>query len=70
MPFETLTAPMEVMAKVRYRHTPQPATVYPLEDGAAKVVFAQPQRAITTGQAIVLYQGDMVIGGGTITNVE
>jgi len=69
MPFDRLEKPMEVLAKVRYRHTPQPATVYPVEDGTAKVVFQQPQRAITTGQAVVLYQGDMVIGGGTITKV-
>ena len=69
MPFETLTAPMRVYAKVRYRHTPQPATVYPEENGFARVEFDEPQRAITTGQAVVLYDGDTVIGGGTITEV-
>ena len=69
MPFETLTAPMKIFAKVRYRHTPQPATVYPEEDGYCRVEFDQPQRAITTGQAVVLYDGDIVIGGGTITEV-
>lgn len=69
-PFEHLTEPINVTAKARYRHTPQPATVYPMEDGKAKVVFDTPQRAITPGQAVVLYHGDMVIGGGTIIEVK
>ena len=68
-PFRELAEPIRVSAKVRYRHNPQPATVYPEENGFAKVVFDQPQRAITTGQAVVLYQGDLVVGGGTITEV-
>ena len=68
-PFPELTEPIRVTAKVRYRHNPQPATVYPEENGFVKVVFDQPQRAITTGQAVVLYQDDLVIGGGTITEV-
>ena len=66
-PFPALTEPMQVMAKARSRHIPQPAIVYPEENGQAKVVFEQPQRAITPGQTVVLYQGDMVVGGGTIT---
>ena len=66
-PFPALTTPMQVMAKARSRHIPQPATVYPLENGQAKVVFDTPQRAVTPGQTVVLYQGDMVVGGGTIT---
>ena len=68
-PFETLTQPMRVMAKARYRHIPQPATVYPAEDGSANVVFDEPQRAITPGQTVALYEGDMVVGGGIITKV-
>ena len=67
--FETLTAPLRCMAKARSRMVEQPATVYPLEDGRAKVVFDQPQRALTTGQAVVLYRDDAVLGGGTITQV-
>ena len=63
---DTLTEPLRCKARVRYRHTEQPATVYPEENGFARVVFQQPQRAITPGQAVVLYCGDMVIGGGTI----
>jgi len=68
LPFPALTEPMQVMAKARYRHIPQPATVYPEENGCARVVFDAPQRAITPGQAVVLYQDDMVIGSGTITD--
>ena len=66
-PFPALTEPMQVTAKARSRHVPQPATVYPGEDGYARVVFDTPQRAVTPGQTVVLYQGDMVVGGGTIT---
>lgn len=69
IPFSTLKEPMRVLAKVRYRHTPQPATVYPEENGTARVEFDQPQRAITPGQAVVLYDNDMVIGSGIITDV-
>ena len=67
LPFPALTEPLRVMAKARYRHIPQPATVYPAEDGNATVVFDEPQRAITPGQTVVLYDGDMVVGSGTIT---
>lgn len=64
-----LAAPLRVFAKARSRMMEQPATVYPEENGFARVVFDEPQRAITPGQAIVLYDGDTVIGGGTITEV-
>ena len=68
-PFDTLTSPLRCFAKARSRMAEQPATVYPMEDGRAKVVFDEPQRALTTGQAVVLYEGDAVIGGGTIIEV-
>lgn len=68
-PFETLTGPLRVMAKARYRHIPQPATVYPEENGSARVVFDAPQRAMTPGQTVALYDGDIVVGGGIITQV-
>ena len=69
MPFSALTQSIRVSAKVRYRHTPQNATVYPEDNGSARVVFDEPQRAITCGQAVVLYDGDLVIGSGTIRQV-
>lgn len=64
-----LTAPIRVTAKARSRMTEQPATVYPEANGIARVEFDEPQRAITPGQAVVLYNGDTVVGGGTITEV-
>lgn len=69
-PFPALEQPMEVMARARYNQKEQPATVYPLADGKARVTFHQPQRALTPGQAVVLYRDDLVIGGGTIASVE
>lgn len=68
-PFESLTQPIRVFAKARYNQPPQSATVYPEDNGTARVVFDQPQRALTPGQAVVLYDGDLVVGGGTITTV-
>ncbi len=68
-PFPALAEPMRVLAKARSRMNEQPAWVYPEEDGFARVEFDQPQRAITPGQAVVLYSGDLVIGSGTITQV-
>ena len=61
-----ITEPMRVSAKIRYRHKEQPATVYGEADGRIRVVFDEPQRAITPGQAVVLYQNDVVVGGGVI----
>jgi tRNA-specific 2-thiouridylase len=62
-------APLRCKAKARSRMNEEPATVYPNPDGTAQVVFDQPQRALTPGQAVVLYEGDTVLGGGTITEV-
>ena len=67
LPFPVLSEPLQVTTKARSRHIPQAATVIPTEDGNAQVVFDTPQRAITPGQTVVLYQGDMVVGSGTIT---
>ena len=52
-------------AKVRYRQSEQPA-VLSVEGDIVHIVFDQPQRAITPGQAAVVYDGDVVLGGGTI----
>lgn len=69
IPFDQLTAPLRCMAKARSRMKEQPATVYPEENGLCRVVFDTPQRAITTGQVVVLYDGDQILGGGTIREV-
>ncbi|MBQ8783966.1 MAG: tRNA 2-thiouridine(34) synthase MnmA [Clostridia bacterium] len=63
---ESLTEPMKVKAKVRYKQKETEATIYPLENGNVKVVFDTPQRAITPGQSVVFYDGDTVLGGGII----
>ncbi len=65
-PFETLTEPIEVLAKIRYNHPGTPATVTPLENNTVRVKLHVPQRAITPGQAAVFYQDDLVVGGGWI----
>ena len=67
IPFPALQEPLRVTAKIRHSQHEQAATVYQEEHGIVRVVFDQPQRAITPGQAVVLYQEDMVVGGGTIT---
>lgn len=64
--FEKLEGPIEVKAKIRYSAKEAEATVTPLGEDKARVVFEEPQRAITPGQAVVFYQGDVLVGGGTI----
>ena len=64
----SLPSPVRVTAKIRYRHPEQPASAW-MEGDILHVKFDQPQRAITCGQAVVLYQGDTVVGGGTIRSV-
>lgn len=61
-----LHEPRKVQARIRYRHREAPATVSPYKDDHALVQFVTPQRAITPGQAVVFYDGDVVVGGGTI----
>ena len=64
-------APVRCTAKARYsQQVDAPCTVYPLEGRAIRVVFDRPQRAVTAGQAVVLYNGDEVLGGGTIESTE
>ncbi|WP_322175526.1 tRNA 2-thiouridine(34) synthase MnmA [Acutalibacter caecimuris] len=62
-----IPTPMRVTAKVRYRQQEQPATALQVDGDRLQVVFDQPQRAITRGQAVVLYAGDQVLAGGVIT---
>lgn len=63
---ERITGRIRVWAKTRYNQTEQPAFAEQLEDGRIRLVFDNPQRAVTSGQAAVFYDGDIVIGGGTI----
>lgn len=62
---ESLDEPLRVEAKVNYRAVSRPATAT-MENGLLRVVFDEPVRAVAPGQALVMYQGDVVVGGGTI----
>lgn len=62
----SLREPMEVQAQIRYNARPAPALISPIDEGRVHVRFTEPQRAITPGQAVVYYQGDYLVGGGTI----
>jgi tRNA-specific 2-thiouridylase len=61
------TEPVSAAVRVRYRHTAAAATITPLPDNRVRVIFDEPQRAITPGQATVFYRDDEVVGGGWIT---
>ena len=63
---EGLDKPERLCAKIRYNQKEQPATVTQTDENHFTIVFDEPQRAITKGQAAVLYDGDTVVGGGTI----
>lgn len=65
-----IAAPTRCTAKSRYSQREAAATVYPAEGGLTRVTFDEAQRAITAGQAVVLYQGESVLGGGTIEASE
>ena len=66
IPFDTLPGLMRLKAKVRYRMPEQPCTVEQLDGDTLRITFDQPQRAITPGQSVVLYDGEYVVGGGVI----
>jgi tRNA-specific 2-thiouridylase len=63
---------LRVQAKIRHRHEPAPATIEPVnnENGETLVTFDDPQRAITPGQAVVFYDGNLVVGGGWIAEAK
>ncbi|MFL6375633.1 MAG: tRNA 2-thiouridine(34) synthase MnmA [Pyrinomonadaceae bacterium] len=64
--FDHPAEPVHAQVRIRYRHEPAAATIYPLEAPRARIVFDEPQRAITPGQATIFYNGDEVVGGGWI----
>ncbi|MGI8917798.1 MAG: tRNA 2-thiouridine(34) synthase MnmA [Pyrinomonadaceae bacterium] len=61
---------VQASVRIRYRHQEAPATITSLENNRARVLFNEPQRAITPGQATVFYDGDEVIGGGWIVKAK
>jgi len=64
--YDEPTEPVRAEVKVRYRHEPAWATIEALPDRTARIVFDEPQKAITPGQATIFYRGDEVVGGGWI----
>ena len=62
--------PVELTARTRYNGREAAAKVWADDSGIVHVEFDQPQRAVTAGQAVVLYKGDIVAGGGTIISAE
>jgi len=64
--WDELPPEAEVTVKIRYRSPEAPAVLRPKAYGVAEVEFKEPQRAVTPGQAVVYYQEDLVVGGGTI----
>lgn len=61
-----LEKPIRAQVKIRHQHKPVDAEIIPIGDKRCRVVFDKPQRAVTPGQAAVFYDGDIVVGGGTI----
>ncbi|MGN0594022.1 MAG: aminomethyltransferase beta-barrel domain-containing protein, partial [Hominimerdicola sp.] len=66
IPFDKLEQPIRCTAQTRYHQKDVPCTISPMEDGKVLVSFDNPHKAISKGQAVVFYDGDYVIGGGTI----
>ena len=70
IPCGRLEGPVRRSAKVRYRLAAQPCTAWQTGPDSLRVEFDRPQRAITPGQTVVLYDGDTVVGGATIIKGE
>ncbi|WP_196594529.1 tRNA 2-thiouridine(34) synthase MnmA [Pectinatus sottacetonis] len=67
IPFDRLNEPLKTKAQIRYGKNVSDALVMPQENNTAKVIFTQPQRAVTPGQSVVFYDNDILLGGGIIT---
>lgn len=70
MSIESLEGDMRVKAKIRYNHRGADATIRMIGEDLIQVVFDEPQRAMTPGQAVVFYEEDYVVGGASIIRKE
>ncbi len=68
--YEKINASLPVQVKIRSTARPSGAVLSPGEDNRLRVRFTEPQRAVTPGQAVVYYEGEFIVGGGTIERVE
>lgn len=66
IPFDRLDVPIKAHVKIRYSDPGHPAMVHQIGEDSLHIEFDEPQRAITKGQSAVIYDGDVVIGGGVI----
>jgi len=66
IPVDKLDKPIRAKARIRYNQVEQPAVIHQIDQDTLKIEFDDPQRAITSGQAAVIYDGSYVLGGGTI----
>ena len=66
IPMDKLTEAIEATAKIRYGSKEVAVKIFPQERDEVKVVFKEPQKAVTRGQSVVFYQNDLVLGGGII----
>ncbi|MPN58889.1 tRNA-specific 2-thiouridylase MnmA [bioreactor metagenome] len=64
--FDALTSDMRVKAKIRYKHQEMPAIMSPVDANTVMVEFEESQKAVTSGQSVVFYEDDYVVGGGKI----
>jgi tRNA-specific 2-thiouridylase len=67
IPYKNLEGDKRVTAKIRYKQAESEAIISPLDKNKIKVVFLEPQRAITPGQSVVFYEEDILVGGGIIS---
>jgi tRNA-specific 2-thiouridylase len=66
IPYEVPSGAVRAKVRIRNRHEPAEAEITPIGATDARVIFSEPQRAITPGQAAVFYSGERVLGGGWI----